>query len=103
MWYNQKHKTMIKVAFEVAIIREDNRLVDSAYLNENYDKRSVLLVFNGEKLPVGQGYLAYSSNATTSDEARADQVRLGDLLVNMFDSDGKLSSGWGGIEELCIL
>jgi len=87
----------------MAVVREDNRLVDTLYIEENYTDRGVLLIFNGERLPVGQGYLAYSSNATTIEEAHADQITLIDLLVNEFNSDGKLSSGWGGIDELCIL
>ena len=87
----------------MAVVRENGNLVDSEHINNNYGGRSVLLVFNGKRLPVGQGYLAYSSNATTWDEARADQIMLGDLLVSEFDSDGILSSGWGGVADLCTL
>ena len=87
----------------MAVVKESGELVDSAYINENYNGCSVLLVFKGKRLPVGQGYLVYSSNAETPDEARTDQTRLGDILTKEFGSDGVLSSGWGGVADLCTL
>jgi hypothetical protein len=87
----------------MAIIKENGTLVDSKHVNEKYKGRSVLLVFNGKRLPVGQGYLAYSSDAKTLDEARKDQIQLRDLLVTEYMSDGILSSGWGGVADLCTL
>jgi hypothetical protein len=84
----------------MAVIRENGKLVDSKFINDNYKGRSVLLAFNGENLPVGQGYLVYSSDASTTEEARADQIALGNLLVREFNADGILSSGWGGVEDL---
>jgi len=88
---------------KVAIVREDGRYVNSLYIDENYEGRSVLLSFNGEKLPIGYGYLAYSSNAKTDDETRADQSVLLRLLVNELKADGKVTSGWGGDDKLCVL
>ena len=87
----------------MAVIKEDGKLVDSNYIDENYKGRSVLLAFNGEKLPIELGYLVYSSDATTYDEGRADQLTLMNLLANELKFDGVLSSGWEGIDELCIL
>ena len=87
----------------MAVIKENGMLVDSSYINENYKNRSVLLAFNGKEMAVGEGYLVYSSDATTLEEARADQFALINILVNELKRDGMLSSGWGGIEELCIL
>jgi len=87
----------------MAVVREDGRYVNSLYIDENYEGRSVLLSFNGEKLPIGYGYLAYSSDAKTYDETRADQSALLKLLVNELKADGKITSGWGGDDKLCVL
>jgi len=88
---------------KVAIVREDGRYVNSLYIDENYEGRCVLLSFNGEKLPIGYGYLVYSSNAETDDEIRTDQSALLRLLVDELKADGKLTSGWGGDDKLCVL
>jgi len=87
----------------MAIIKEDGRYVNSLYIDENYEGRSVLLSFNGEKLPIGHGYLVYSSNAKTDDEERTDTKTLLRLLVDELKADGKLTSGWGGDDKLCVL
>ena len=87
----------------MAIVREDGKLVDSLYIDENFTGRSVLLSFNGEKLPIGRGYLAYSSNAETDEETRTDQSALLRLLVDELKADGILTSGWGGDDKLCVL
>ena len=87
----------------MAIVREDGRYVNSLYIDENYEGRCVLLSFNGEKLPIGYGYLVYSSNAETDDEIRSDQSALLRLLVDELKADGKLTSGWGGDDKLCVL
>jgi len=87
----------------MAIVREDGKLVDSLYIDENFTGRSVLLSFNGEKLPIGHGYLAYSSNAETYEEERADKSALLRLLVDELKADGILTSGWGGDDKLCVL
>jgi len=88
---------------KMAIVREDGRYVNSLYIDENYEGRCVLLSFNGEKLPIGYGYLVYSSNAETDDEIRSDQSALLRLLVDELKADGKLTSGWGGDDKLCVL
>ncbi|MDR2571314.1 MAG: hypothetical protein LBD23_13645 [Oscillospiraceae bacterium] len=87
----------------MAIVREDGRYVNSLYIDENYEGRSVLLSFKGEKLPIGYGYLTYSSDAKTDDETRADQSVLLRLLVDELKADGKITSGWGGDDKLCVL
>ena len=87
----------------MAIVKEDGRFVNSLYIDENYEGRSVLLSFNGEKLPIGYGYLAYSSNAETDDEIGDDQSALLRLLVNELKADGIVTSGWGGDDKLCVL
>ena len=87
----------------MAIVKEDGRYVNSLYIDENYEGRSVLLSFNGEKLPIGYGYLAYSSNAETDDEMSADDSALLRLLVDELKADGKVTSGWGGDDKLCVL
>jgi len=99
---------MLKSSYErwvinVAIVKEDGRYVNSLYIDENYEGRSVLLSFNGEKLPIGYGYLAYSSNAETDDEMSADDSALLRLLVDELKADGKVTSGWGGDDKLCVL
>jgi len=99
---------MVKFVYErwvekMAVVKEDGRYVNSLYIDENYEGRSVLLSFNGEKVPIGYGYLAYSSNAETDEETRADQSALLKLLVNELKADGKLTSGWGGDDKLCVL
>jgi hypothetical protein len=96
-------KTRRKGWLRMALVREDGRLVDCGIINSEYNGRSVLLVYNGKKLPVGNGYIVYSSDATTREDALADQIELGDLLVKEYKSDGILSSGWGGIADLCTL
>ena len=87
----------------MAVVKEDGRFVNSLYIDENYEGRSVLLSFNGEKLPIGHGYLVYSSNAETDDEERADTSALLKLLVGELKADGKITSGWGGDDKLCVL
>ena len=87
----------------MAVVKEDGRYVNSLYIDENYEGRSVLLSFNGEKVPIGYGYLAYSSNAESEDEDRADTKVLLRLLVDELKADGKLTSGWGGDDKLCVL
>jgi len=87
----------------MAIVREDGRLVDSLYIDENFTGRSVLLSFNGEKLAIGRGYLAYSSNAETREEERSDKRALLRLLADELKADGILTSGWGGDDKLCVL
>ena len=87
----------------MAIVKEDGRYVNSLYIDEHYEGRSVLLSFNGEKLPIGYGYLVYSSDASTNDETSADQSALLKLLVNELKADGKVTSGWGGDDKLCVL
>ena len=87
----------------MAIVREDGRYVNSLYIDEHYEGRSVLLSFNGEKLPIGYGYLAYSSDAKTYDETRDDQSALLKLLVHELKADGIVTSGWGGDDKLCVL
>jgi len=87
----------------MAIVREDERYVNSLYIDENYEGRSVLLSYKGEKLPIGYGYLAYSSDAKTYDETRADQSALLKLLVDELKADGIVTSGWGGDDKLCVL
>jgi len=87
----------------MAIVREDGKMVDSLYIDENFTGRSVLLSFNGEKLPIGRGYLVYSSNAQSYDEERADKKALLRLLADEFKADGILTSGWGGDDKLCVL
>jgi hypothetical protein len=88
---------------KVAIVKEDGRYVNSLYIDENYEGRSVLLSFNGEKLPIGYGYLVYSSDAKTDDEINTDDSTLLKLLVNELKADGKITSGWGGDDKLCVL
>ena len=87
----------------MAIVKEDGRFVNSLYIDENYEGRSVLLSFNGEKLTIGHGYLVYSSNAETVEEERADTKALLRLLVDELKADGKITSGWGGDDKLCVL
>ena len=87
----------------MAVIKEDGRYVNSLYIDDNFEGRCVLLSFNGEKLPIGYGYLAYSSNAESEDETRADQSVLLRLLVDELKADGKVTSGWGGDDKLCVL
>ena len=87
----------------MAVIKEDGRYVNSLYIDENYEGRSVLLSFNGEKVPIGYGYLAYSSDAKTEEEDRADTKALLRLLVDELKADGKLTSGWRGDDKLCVL
>ena len=87
----------------MAVVREDGRYVNSLYIDENFEGRSVLLSFNGEKLPIGYGYLAYSSDAKTEEETSADQSVLFKLLVEELKADGKVTSGWGGDDKLCVL
>jgi hypothetical protein len=86
----------------MVIKEQDRKRVDQNYLDDKFRGRCVLLLFNGEKLPMGEGYLAYTSNATSLVERSADTRELMRLLVEEHNSDGIISSGDTGGELLFI-
>jgi hypothetical protein len=77
----------------MALIKQDGRKVTQEYIDEHFHTKSVLLLYHGEVFTDG-GYLEFSSNASTTEEAERDTQDMIELLVNKYKSDGILASGF---------
>jgi hypothetical protein len=84
----------------MAIIKQNGSLVSQDYIDKHFHKKCVLLLYHGENLPAGYGYLEFASDATDNNDKKEDTEKLLDMLMETYDADGIVVSGFtgGGVE-----
>jgi hypothetical protein len=87
----------------MAIKKGTGEKVDRDYIDGKYHEKAVLILYSGEKLPAGEGYIAYYSDARDLKESEADADKLRDILMQEHNGDGLVVVGYRGCGVSFIL